>query len=837
METKRCTNCHKLLRAETETCSRCGYLFAENEKKQITPVHTGLKRSIPPASPHRAGHYSGLHPEDQPYQSTIMAVQRPPSNTTNVRGTPQPHKKADSMQLSIADHEAETETERYHQMALSQYATLPAVMPPPPVEPPPTLVPALQPQPVRHTPPPPSSYVMPPPPPRKRLLPRGRFVPTILTLSCLLLLVASSLLAFMYINRRPAISTGTQLLNAIPNQLRVNDTFVLSGKGFGINDLINITHDANLPILVSNRTPLQAHTDDTGIFSLQIKIPTTWQVGQHTIFAIDIGKEQSVSIRTTITIEQSSLAPPLLQLAQPSLDLGANAPGVVAKKSIELINAGGRLLTWQASSDQPWLTLSPNNGTFSGRTIAQVTTNSGSLTPQSYAGHITFIQQGYTANPLELTVTMTVKAAPPANLTLSPVTLAYSGTTVQNPTTQIVTLQNTASQPLDWSGAVSTGDGANWLSIFPGNAHLAAHSSATVTVSVRSVQLAAGTYQGTINFKGGTNPAVTVTLSVAAPGYLVASPPSLSFTSVGQSPPAQLVTLQNSGGSPLDWTLTATTVDGANWLQPTPASGHLESGQTGSVAVAINPSGLKPQSYQGTLTFTYGGGLTQTVPISLTVSVPPAPAISLNQGAMSFATMVAINPTPQAFTITNTGNATLNWAISEDQNGTSFAPVSATSGSLAPTKSTTITVSPNLAGVGAGVLATTVTVVDRDTGSKVPSQKLTVTITVKDQPLISLSNSTMSFSHDSIVTESSQLLVITNTGSQILNWTTTPSASWLTADITSGSLDPGASITIDIHCNSSALTPGNYSATFIVSDSDSGTPVIPQTLTVTLTVS
>ena len=35
------------------------------------------KPSIPPASPHRVGHYSGLHPEDQPYQSSMIAVQPP----------------------------------------------------------------------------------------------------------------------------------------------------------------------------------------------------------------------------------------------------------------------------------------------------------------------------------------------------------------------------------------------------------------------------------------------------------------------------------------------------------------------------------------------------------------------------------------------------------------------------------------------------------------------------------------------------------------------------------------------------------------------------------------
>ena len=822
METKRCTNCHKLLRAETEKCSLCGYVF--EEKKQITPVHNMARRSIPPASPHRAGHYSGLHPEDQPYQSTIMAVQRPPSGATNLRGaTP---KKPDTIRLSVADDEFETE--KYYQVALSQHAT----MPPPPASPPP-----LQTQPLRHTPPPPSYDVVPTLKPRRSLLPQGRFVPTVLTLSCLLLLVASSLLAFLYINRKPLLGTGTQVLNVMPNQLRVNDTFMLSGKGFGSNDLINIMHDANQPIFDGSGKHLQAHADDTGTFSLQIIVPTTWQVGTHSIFALDIGKEQSVSVRTQITIEQSSQAPPLLQLAQPGLDMGANPSGAVAKKSIQLLNAGGRTVVWQASSDQPWLALSPNNGTFSGRTIVQVTANGGSLTPQSYAGHITFIQQGYSDHPLKLTVTITITPAPQANLTIAPDALTYSGTTVQNPATQLVTLQNTANQPLNWSSTVSTGNGSNWLSISPAHDLLAPHHSETVTVYVQSVQLAAGSYQGTINFKGGTNPSVTIALSVAAPGYLVASPPSLSFTSVGQAPAPQTIALQNSGGSPLDWSVTATTLDGANWLQPSPASGHLEAGQTGNVAVAINPTGLKPQSYQGTLTFTYGGGLTQSVPLALTVSVPPAPAISLNQGALSFATLVGSNPTPQPFTITNTGTATLNWAISEDQNGSTFAPVSATTGSLAPTKSTTITVSPNLAGIGAGVLNTTITVTDRDTGSKVPGQKIAVTITVKDQPIISLSTATMAFSLDSNIPESSQLLVITNTGSQVLNWTTQSSASWLTVDVPSGVLNPGASITIDVHANSASLTPGPYTATFEVSDSDSGTPVAPQTVTVNLTVS
>ena len=833
MDTKRCTNCHKLLRVDTEICSRCGYAFVD--KKQITPVRSVAKRSIPPASPHRAGHYSGLHPEDQPYQSTIIAAQRPPTNKIHLRDAI--HEEPTRSPAPTIDDVLEPE-EYYERMLPTKQAspTIPYISETPRV----ALQPAAiirsaqaQAQAQPHTPLP--ALYVPPPVPHRRFLPKGRFVRTVLAVLCLFLLATSSVLAFIYINKKPALST--QELNVLPTQVRVTDNFILSGNGFGTNDLLSFTHDANLPLLDGNGKPLHAHADDTGAFSLQVIVPTNWTVGQHWIFALDIGKEQSVSARTGITVERSSLAPPLLQLASASIDLGSNLPGAVAKKSFLLMNGGGRQVSWQASSDQPWLTLSPSNGTFSGSTAVQVTVNSTTLIPQSYAGHITFIQQDDTDHPLKLTVTMTVKAAPPANLTIAPVSLAYSGTTAQSPGIQTVTLQNSSSQPLDWSSTVTTGDGANWLSISPASDHLAAHGTETVTVNVQTSQVAVGTYQGSIHFKGGSNPAVSVALSVVAPGNMAVSPPALNFSSTGQSPATQIITLQNSGGSPLDWSATSATVDGSNWLLPALTSGHLEAGQTESVAVAINVTGLRPQSYQGTITFTYGGGLTQQLPVALTVSVPPSPAISLNQGALNFTTLVGSNPSPQAFTITNTGNATLKWAIAEDQNGSSFAPLSATSGSLAPTKSIAITVSPNVSGASAGTLATTISVSDSDSSSHVTVQKVAVNIAIKAQAMISLSTNGMTFSLDSSITNASQLLVITNTGSQTLNWVVQSSATWLSSDVPSGTLDPGATISVDIHCDSTSLTAGNYSGTLTVSDSDTGTPVTAQVVTISLTVS
>src|SRR5260370_17315693 len=88
MATRRCLRCHKLSRADARSCSRCGYVFSKARVRQngnpTGECHregSGSLPSNPPASPHRAGHYSGLHPEDQPFQTSFIPVRRAPALT------------------------------------------------------------------------------------------------------------------------------------------------------------------------------------------------------------------------------------------------------------------------------------------------------------------------------------------------------------------------------------------------------------------------------------------------------------------------------------------------------------------------------------------------------------------------------------------------------------------------------------------------------------------------------------------------------------------------------------------------------------------------------------
>jgi len=663
---------------------------------------------------------------------------------------------------------------------------------------------------------------------------RRRVLSLVLTLLCLFLLLAGSFTAYALMNKGSA--ANTLVLTAQPNQLRVGDALTLAGKGFGADDPINFIHDGNHPLLNGSGKPLQARADDLGTFSVTINIPANWSVGQHFIDAIDLGKDQSLSAGAMVVVEQSSLAPPLLALLLPRVNLGAGAPGAVSQQTITLINNGGRQVAWQASSNQPWLTIAPNSGTFSGRGIATILVNRGALAPQPYSGQITFIQQGKTNRPVTLAVNMVVTQAPPASLTVSAVSLNYLGTQTTNPAPQPLTLQNTSGQAISWSSAVITGNGVNWLSISPASGHLAAHSSETILVSAQSQQMALGTYEGTIGLKGGTNPIVSVTLSVIAQGNLAASPPSLIFAAVGQNPPAQAITLQNSGGETVAWSVTAATVNGGRWLAAAPLGGSVPSGGGATVSVSVNAAALAPRSYQGTLTFSYNG-LSRQVPVSLTVSVPPTPSISVNQSSLNFATLLNTDPTAQSFTITNTGNAILHWATAEDQNGSAFAPISPSSGSLNPAQSATVTVSPTVIGYKAGTLATTITITDSDSGSKVASRSVNVSVTIEDQAMISLSLTTMDFSQSSGSPSSEQLLTIGNIGSETLNWTAQSSASWLSATVLSGTVATNDQEVIDVQCDATGLSPGTYNGTLTISDSDPGTPVAPQTLTVTLTVS
>lgn len=477
METKRCAYCHKLQRADAQVCSRCGHVFVQKTSRPSQREWT--QPSIPPASPHRAGHYSGLHPEDQPFQSNKIAVHHPllQDNEKRRPGLPEP----EHIVLPVTDPALRRRVpsrDPYNELSGVEFPIVEA----------------------------PVFYER-----QKWHLPRPA-IPVLLAISCIFFIIASSILAVVLIRKSSA--TTIAQLTTTPSLLRASDTLTLSGSRFPARSQVTFTYDDNKVLLSDKRQALETLVDGRGNFSLQLRVPNTWEPGQHSIHATSA----NLSVSTTITIEQPPEAPPALRLSTSNLSFGSDAPGVSSDRTILLINNGGGQITWHLDSDQPWLAASPGNGVFSGRESILVVVNRASLGPASYTGHITVTPDGNSSlSPVTVTVTMGVEAVS-AVLAVSPSALPFSMVVGQQPVMKAIILQNSSSQALTWSASASTNDQGHWLSADPASGVLDAGVEGYMNAKVDVQGLAPGSYRGTLTFSSGPGNAiqqVIITLTVS----------------------------------------------------------------------------------------------------------------------------------------------------------------------------------------------------------------------------------------------------------------------------------------------------------------------------------
>ena len=307
------------------------------------------------------------------------------------------------------------------------------------------------------------------------------------------------------------------------------------------------------------------------------------------------------------------------------------------------------------------------------------------------------------------------------------------------------------------------------------------------------------------------------------------------------------LTLTNIGDQQVNWQ--AGVDSHSSWLAISPTFGTFSKKEFATVMV--NRSNLTPQAYTGYIHFfqqgtnnpstlkvtmsvtTLSATVTASPPPILTVGPSPLPVMVITTNALTFNAIQGKNPTQQTFTLANPGNAPLNWAITGDANANTLLSISPKSGIVAPGSSVPITVTPNVLNSTAGVINATLTI----QGTSVKSQQVAVKITISNQALISVSSVNIVCNLSSTTTSSTQSLNITNSGSATLNWTFSQSLSaWISIDTPSGTLSPGFIAFVNVACNNTALQAGTYTYTLVVSDTDAHTPVIPQNVQVTLTV-
>ena len=316
-----------------------------------------------------------------------------------------------------------------------------------------------------------------------------------------------------------------------------------------------------------------------------------------------------------------------------------------------------------ASGSGSWLSVNPLSGVTP--TNLTVSTSPAGLAAGTYSATISFNANGLIQTvPVTLTVS-TSGGGNSGNVTVTPTSLTFTTPQGSSPGAQSISI-NSASGTAGVGFGVQVTAGSSWLAT---SANVNNTAPTTLTVSVSSAAMQAGTYSGNIQIQptGGNTVNVPVTLTISAPAAISATPTALTFSyRAGDSAPAsQPIAVAGAG---LAFTATASST--GNWLVASPATGTAPA----TVNVSINTTGLSTGTYTGTVLVAGSGGASGSTTVTVTLTVTaPLPTISKVTNAASYAaagvspgeiiTLFASDPahpigpaTPAGLTLDSSGN-------------------------------------------------------------------------------------------------------------------------------------------------------------------------------------
>ncbi len=264
----------------------------------------------------------------------------------------------------------------------------------------------------------------------------------------------------------------------------------------------------------------------------------------------------------------------ILELPERTFSL-SGLSGISSQASMVILNSGTAPLSWTATSDSPWLSVSPSSSVVAGENSqTEVTLNCdpARLGPGSYNGSITISTGNQTKTVAVRFEVGTARSASGRLLLVAPAAIA----TVADQTPSLATV----------SVAKTVGDAP--VSPAPRQ-----------TIAPRPIPALANSLIGGL-----------------APAAVLAVP--VNFLSVAGSPGRTThaaIVVVNSGTAALDWQASSD----SNWLTPSLNSGTLIDGRSSvSVTLVCDPTGLRPGSYVGHVTIS-GAAQAETVTVSFEV--------------------------------------------------------------------------------------------------------------------------------------------------------------------------------------------------------------------------
>jgi len=193
------------------------------------------------------------------------------------------------------------------------------------------------------------------------------------------------------------------------------------------------------------------------------------------------------------------------------------------------------------------------------------------------------------------------------------------------PTCSLLPDKSSGKAPLTVTFSISASDSDGWISsweLLPGDGSPAYSGTGNPPSTKAHTYTTAGTYTailGVTDNEGATrfdNKVINVApLNLPA---IARSPSSFSFTTTetGANPSSQPLSIWNSGGGTLSWSVS----DDATWLSLSPTSGS-STGETDGVMVSVDTSGMSAGSYKSNITILASGAINtpQAVPVALTI--------------------------------------------------------------------------------------------------------------------------------------------------------------------------------------------------------------------------
>ena len=408
------------------------------------------------------------------------------------------------------------------------------------------------------------------------------------------------------------------------------------------------------------------------------------------------------------------------------------------------------------------------------RSVA-ITADPGTLQPGSYTAAIAIIPVAATPALIVVNVTFTVTAPQPPKLGVDPTavtftlpactTLTGAGCVTAGARTSMLAISNLGGGSINYTATPSTSNGGNWLTVSTTSGLATPGQPSTLSVTANPCPggtcLPPNVYSGqlTISTTQAGSLVVPVVMSLSSnPQAVLLSQTGMSFTAVsgGGVIPPQSFGVINAGSGMMNWTASATTTGGGNWLTVCanscglvpPAGGWppttAQSGPAGTpapqVTVGIDTTQLPSAgSYYGTVTViapgTANGSRSVAVFLKVLPANTPAPSAVQPTELIFYTTTTAASPPgSQPVDLYNVTGAAQNFVSQRSAGAASSFPLYTLPGTgiLDPQQPTQVVVQPGGTFKTAGTYTEALTFQFSD--GTVQTVKVTVVSTVPPPP-------------------------------------------------------------------------------------------------------